>query len=90
MGFPIVDEGPTITTEEELYKAVTSQGPDVKVPVFISRQCIVEAFSKGGDGGYTKVKRVVDRVNAAYPGRYVFMLPKDFFATMRSYYHLPQ
>jgi hypothetical protein len=55
----------------------------------LRKQIVFESFSQGRDGGYTKVKRVVDRLNAAYPGRYVFMLPKDFFATIRSYYHLP-
>jgi hypothetical protein len=38
---------------------------------------------------YTKVKRQMDRLEAAFPGRYVFLLPKDQFATIRAYYNLP-
>ena len=30
---------------------------------------------------------MLDRVEAAYPGRYVFLLPKDEFATIRAYYN---
>ncbi|MGP8197996.1 MAG: hypothetical protein ACLQU4_00665 [Limisphaerales bacterium] len=49
---------------------------------------IVQGFDKK-NGGYTAVKRQIDRLEAAYPGRYVFLLPKDQFATIRAYYHLP-
>jgi len=87
-GLPIVDEGTASWTEQELYNYLSKQTPKEGAPVFISSKCIIEGFLKGGDGGYTKIKRVVDRLNAAYPDRYVFMLPKDFFATIRSYYHL--
>ncbi len=56
--------------------------------MFVSFTPIVQGFDKK-NGGYTAVKRQIDRLEAAYPGRYVFLLPKDQFATIRAYYHLP-
>ena len=85
MDFPIVDQGGENFTEQQLFDSLSKHAPNADGPVFIAGKCIVEAFLKGG-GGYAKIKRVVDRLNAAYPGRYVFMLPKDFFATIRNYH----
>ncbi len=84
MTFPIVDEGGASWNEEDLFNSLAGVAPDEKHPLFISRKCIVAGFIKGG-GAYGKIKSAVSRLDAAYPGRYVFMLPKDFFATIRAY-----
>jgi hypothetical protein len=42
----------------------------------------VAGYTKDGMTGYTKIKQQVDRLNATYPGRFVFTLPKDLFATI--------
>ncbi|MGH7953979.1 MAG: GxGYxYP domain-containing protein, partial [Limisphaerales bacterium] len=72
--------------EEKLFEQLTNAvKPNPRAPVFVSFTPIVQGFNKRG-GGYSAIKRVMDRVEAAYPGRYVFLLPKDQFATIRAYY----
>lgn len=79
---------------EEMFKQMTSVKPNPQAPVFASFSATVEGFSEEGVrekiggiwAGYALIKRQVDRVQAAYPGRYVFLLPKDQFATLRGYY----
>jgi GxGYxY sequence motif in domain of unknown function N-terminal/GxGYxYP putative glycoside hydrolase C-terminal domain len=73
--------------EEDLYENCIKFGqPNPQKPVFVSFDCTVARFNQ--EGGYSAIKSVVVRLEAAYPGRYVFLLPKDQFATMRAYYHL--
>jgi hypothetical protein len=87
-GMPVMDEGCTAWTEDEVFGKLSKVAPNNQTPVFVGLKCIVEGFVKGNDG-YAKIKRQVDRLNATYPGRFVFLLPKDELATIRSYYHLP-
>jgi len=64
--------------------------PKANQPVFRIFIPTTGNFDRGDERGYSAIKRQVDRVEAAYPGRYVFMLPKDQFATLRAYYdHCP-
>lgn len=86
VGFPPQVETTGADNEEDLFKRITSIKPDPKKPVFWGFTCIVGGFYQG-DHGYSAIKRVIDRVNAAYPGVYVFLLPKDEFATIRAYYN---
>jgi GxGYxY sequence motif in domain of unknown function N-terminal/GxGYxYP putative glycoside hydrolase C-terminal domain len=72
--------------EEDLFNEITKIKPDSSKPIFCGFTCIVGGFYQG-DHGYSAIKRVVDRVETAYPGRYVFLLPKDEFATIRTYYN---
>jgi len=88
-GMPVVDEGGAVWSEKEVFDRLSKVPVNERTPVFIGFKCIVGAFVKGNDG-YAKIKRQVDRLNAAYPGRFVFLLPKDLFATIRSYCNLPQ
>ena len=74
--------------ETNLFTVFTSVQPNPKAPVFINITCGVAGFNKK-DGGYSAVKRQIDRALAAHPGRYVLQLPRDQFATMRAYGHLP-
>ncbi len=85
MGTPVVDGDRTFSTDQALFDSLASLAPNPNGPIFVNRECGVQGF---GDGGYAKIQGVVNRLNAAYPDRYVFMLPKDFFATIRNYYHL--
>lgn len=77
--------------EDELFKQFMAVNPNPQAPVFCGFTCIVQGFNKK-DGGYSAIKRQIDRLNTAYPGRYVFLLPKDQFATIQAYYntHTPQ
>jgi hypothetical protein len=87
LGTPIVDGGHDLHDEQELFDRLSKPVPSNDGPLFISCHCTLQPFLVG-DGGYAKVQRVVDRLKATYPDRYIYLLPKDFFATIRSYYHL--
>jgi hypothetical protein len=87
-GMPVVDESRGINSEQALLDSFPKQTWKGNGPEFIIRRCVVQGFEGGGPNGFAQIKRVIDRLNADHPGKYVFMLPKDFFATIRSYYHL--
>ena len=87
-GFPPKIDTYAAANQERLFERFVSVSPNPQRPVFVSFTPIVKGFYQG-DHGYTAIKRQIDRVEAAYPGRYVFLLPKDEFATIRGYYHLP-
>jgi hypothetical protein len=78
----------------EMFKQMESVKPNLQAPVFASFSATVEGFCEEGTqekvggiwAGYTLIKRQMDRIEAAYPGRYVFLLPKDQMATIRAYY----
>jgi len=88
-GFPPKLDTRFVSNEEDLYKQLIAVKPNPQAPVFASFTPTVADITKDGMNAYTKIKRQVDRLEAAYPDRYVFLLPKDQFATMRAYYHLP-
>jgi hypothetical protein len=88
-GFPPKIDTHGVSNEEELYQQFAAVKPNPRAPVFASFTPIVAGFTKDGMNAYTEIKRQVDRLEAAYPDRYVFLLPKDQFATIRAYYHLP-
>jgi hypothetical protein len=71
--------------EAALYKAFTDVKPEPSRPLFVNFTPIVGGFNHAG-GGYSALKRLVERIQTEYPGRYVFMLPRDQFATIRAYY----
>ena len=86
LGTPVVDGDKPFRSEQALYDSLANIPPHPDRPSFVNRDLGVQGFD---DDGYVKVQRVVDRLNATYPGRFVFLLPKDLFATIRKYYHLP-
>ncbi len=90
-GFPIKIDTTGAANKEQLFKEMMAVKPDPRAPKFVSFTPIVGGFYQG-DHGYTAIKEQIDRVEAAFPGRYVFLLPKDQFATIRNYHEtrLPQ
>ena len=88
-GTPVMDEGRASWNPNDIYDWLSKIKPSQRTPIFIGFKCIVAGYTKDGMAGYTKIKQQVDRLNATYPGRFVFMLPKDLFATIRSYCNLP-
>jgi hypothetical protein len=88
-GTPVMDEGRASWNPNDIFDWLSKVTPNQRTPVFIGFKCIVAGYTKNGMNGYTKIKQQVDRLNATYPGRFIFMLPKDLFATIRSYCHLP-
>ncbi len=85
LGIPVVDGDKPFRSEQTLFDSLAAITPNPDGPIFVNRDCGVQGFD---DDGYVKIQRVVDHLNSAYPGRYVFMLPRDLFATIRAYYHL--
>jgi hypothetical protein len=71
---------------QDLLAGATDGGTDAS-PVFVAAQCGVQSF--GEANGYGTLSDIVDNLNETYPNRFVFLLPRDFFATIRAYYHLP-
>jgi hypothetical protein len=72
--------------EDQFYQAMAAVVPNENRPTFVSFCCEAGGFYRNGDLAYSAVKRQIDRINKEYPGRYVFLLPKDEFATIRAYY----
>ena len=74
------------TNEEDLFRQFVSMKPDPKVPIFVNFTPIVAGIYQEGRG-YSAIKRQMERLEREHPGRYVFLLPKDQFATLQSYYY---
>jgi hypothetical protein len=72
--------------EAEVFNQLAAIKPNEKKPLFVNLTCIVGGFYQGGRG-YSAIKRQIDRLEKAYPGRFVFLLPKDQFATIRANYN---
>jgi hypothetical protein len=93
-GYPPKVRTIEVPSEEDLFTQLTKVESNPQAPVFVNFTCILwtrkaDVPFSSRNGGFSAIKRQVDRVEAAYPGRYVFLLPKDQFATIRAYYHLP-
>ncbi len=76
-----------VINENDLFNECKSIRPNAQFPIFCSFTCIASDFYDGGHG-YSAIKQQIDHLQLAYPNRYIFLLPKDQFATMRAYYHL--
>ena len=85
-GFPPKIDTYGAGKEEELYHQFTNVCLNPRAPIFVNFTPIVQGFDFKG-GGYSAVKRQMDRLNAAYPDRYVFLLPKDQFVTIQACYN---
>jgi hypothetical protein len=85
-GFPTKIDTIGVANEEDLYKKFIAVKPNPNAPVFCGFTCIVQGFYQG-DRGYSAIKRQINRLEKTYPGRYVFLLPKDQFASIRAYYN---
>lgn len=83
-GFPPKVDTYGAANEEELFKQFMAVKPNPQAPVFCGFTPIVGGFNRP-NGGYSALKRQVDRLEKALPGRYVFLLPKDQFATIKAY-----
>lgn len=86
-GFPPKIGTYEAANEEDLYKQFKSIKPDPQRPLFVNFTLIVAGFDKP-HLGFSSIKRQVERIQSELPDRYIFLLPKDQFATIRGYYHL--
>ena len=87
-GFPVIDNGVGVLTEQDLYDRLVNLSPGRSEPVFVALRCSAAKFHNAGNG-YGQIVQQVERAETAYPGRFVFLLPKDLCATIRNYFHLP-
>jgi hypothetical protein len=85
-GFPPLTDTIPTTNAADLFFQITNTIPDPQKPVFTGFTCVCDYYYRNGARAYSEVKGVLDRVEAAFPGRYVFLLPKDKSATIRAYY----
>jgi hypothetical protein len=69
--------------EEELYEDLSGVKANPKSPEFITGKLISAGY---GTPIFTTIKRVVDRLNQEFPGKYVFQLPSDQAVTAKAYY----
>lgn len=86
-GYPPQLDTITVRNEEELFEHFLNVKPNPRSPVFVDFELITLGFYKK-DGGYSAIKRQVDRIDATFPSRYAFLLPKDQIATIETYYHM--
>jgi autotransporter-associated beta strand protein len=68
--------------EQELYEDLAGVAANPSAPVFATGKLITARF---GNTIFTSIKTVVDRLNADFPGKYVFQLPRDQAETAREY-----
>ena len=71
-GFPPEIDSWGANNEEDLFNQMIKIKPDPQKPVFAGFTCIVQGFYQD-NRGYSAIKRVIERVEVAYPGRYVFL-----------------
>jgi hypothetical protein len=89
---PAMLEGFNVSDDTDIYDYLAGVPPMAGAPVFTAVRLTAVLYdqtrAKDG-GGFTRVKRQVDRLNATFPGRFVFLLPQDMFATIKGYYRHP-
>ncbi len=69
-------------TEQELYDDLAGVAANPNAPVFATGKLITARF---GNTIFTSIKTVVDQLNANFPGKYVFQLPRDQAETAREH-----
>jgi autotransporter-associated beta strand protein len=69
--------------EQELYEDLSNVVASASAPRFATGKLITPRF---GGTNFSAVKVVIDRLNADFPGKYVFQLPIDQAATARDYF----
>lgn len=70
--------------EEEIYEDLARVTANPDQPVFATGKLISAGF---GTTIFTSIKKTVDRLNAEFPGKYVFLLPSDQAETAKAYYN---
>jgi autotransporter-associated beta strand protein len=82
-GVPVFNERiRDIQNEQEMYDDLAGVTANPSAPVFATVKLITARF---GTSIFTSIKTVVDRLNADFPGKYVFQLPSDQAETAREY-----
>ena len=88
LGMPVVDNS-MIGGADDIYNQLSQIIPNDQFPLFRNFTCRARDFERGDGRGYASIEQQVKRLEDAYPGRFVFLLPKDQFATIRAFCNLP-
>jgi len=88
LGMPVV-ENFMIGGPDDIYNQLSQIIPHNQFPLFRNFTCRARDFEQADGRGYAKIEQQVKRLEHDYPGRFVFLLPKDQFATIRAFCKLP-
>lgn len=88
LGMPVIDNS-MIGGPDDIYNQLSQITPDNQHPLFRNFTCRARDFEQGDGLGYARIEQQVKRLEVDYPGRFVFLLPKDQFATIRAFCNLP-
>ncbi len=86
-GMPVVCTGGVVATEQNLYNYLVSVQSSDNYPVFTGVYMVQAGF---GSAGYPAIKRVFERLNTEFPGKYVFQKAGDLMATAKKYFESTQ
>lgn len=84
-GVIAMNQGPHLFKDGDMYSYLSSKAEeaDDSKPCFLNVYPIAAMF---WDQGITRLKKEAERLEKEYPGKFVFLLPKDNIATARKYY----
>jgi len=83
-GVVIMNQGEHLHKEGEMYNALSRVQAKDDAPVFVNLYPTAEAYCDGE--GISKLKREAKRLEKEFPGKFVYMLPKDLTASAAKYY----
>ncbi len=84
-GVYTVSQGDMVQNNGDIYNVLRNVNSDSKRPVFHNIYPILAGYGQDANGNalfFDRVKAEVDRLNADYPGKYVFLKPSDEIATI--------
>lgn len=82
-GVVAMNQGAHCWKEGDVYDDLTKVQPNNQKPVF--RNVYLIAANYGGEGGYERLMRELQRLESHLPNTYVYLLPMDLSATLKQY-----
>lgn len=82
-GMPVVCTGGVCSDEDGLYNYLKNLSVREDIPVFTGVYMVQAGL---GGPGYAAINRVVERLQAEYPDKYVFLKASDLLATAKKYF----
>jgi len=67
-------------SEKDLHDSLAGVSADPAAPVLAVAKCIMERFA---NGGYGKVREIINKLNEEFPGKYVVLLPSELVQAAR-------
>ena len=82
-GVVAMNQGAHCWKEGDVYDDLIKVQPNYEKPVF--RNVYLIAANYGGEGGYERLIRELERLESYMPNTYVYLLPMDLCATLKQY-----